>query len=148
MRARNPHPRHYPLLAAAAVLTAACSPANDGIDPEGRTFDEVAPDEVVNLAGTEPFWNVRIASGEAVWTTPENPGGTRFAVTRFAGNNGLGFSGELDGESFIATLTPGDCNDGMSNRSFPFVATIALGGETLEGCGSTTGQPFTGDPAP
>ena len=36
----------------------------------------------------------------------------------------------------------------MSDRRYPFVATIALGGETFEGCGYTTGQPFTGDAAP
>ncbi|MCR9179387.1 MAG: hypothetical protein NXH71_04035 [Erythrobacteraceae bacterium] len=132
----------------AGLLPAACSSGNDAIDPGGRAFDAVAPEEIVTLAGTEPFWNVRIADGEAVWMTPENPGGTRFAVNRFAGNNGLGFSGNLDGRAFTATLTPGDCSDGMSNRSFPFLATIALGGETLMGCGYTTGQPFTGDEAP
>jgi uncharacterized membrane protein len=54
----------------------------------------------------------------------------------------------LNGEAFTATLTPGDCSDGMSDRTFPFVATIALGEETLRGCGYTTSQPFTGDAAP
>jgi len=132
----------------ALLLPVACSSGNDAIDPDGSTFDAVAPEEVVTLAGTEPFWNVRIAEGEAVWMTPGNPGGTRFAITRFAGNNGLGFSGTLNDQPFNATLTPGDCSDGMSNRTFPFVTTIALGGETLMGCGYTTGQPFTGDEAP
>ncbi|TAD71984.1 MAG: hypothetical protein EAY70_13770 [Sphingomonadales bacterium] len=134
---------------AAVVLTAACTSGTDAIDPEGKTFDAVAPAEVVTLTGTEPFWNVRIAGSEAIWTTPENqPEGTRFAVTRFAGNNGLGFSGTMAGTAFTATLTPGECNDGMSDRRFPFVATIALGGETLQGCGYTDRQPYTGDPAP
>jgi len=36
----------------------------------------------------------------------------------------------------------------MSDRTFPFVATIALGGETLRGCGYTDSQPFTGPEAP
>jgi uncharacterized membrane protein len=133
------------LLASAA---AACAPAADGIDPKGETFDAVAPEDAVTLTGTEPFWTLAIAAGEGVWTTPDNQPGTRFAVKRFAGNNGLGFSGELDGKSLTATLTPGDCSDGMSDRSFPFVATIALGGETFKGCGYTTSQPFTGDEAP
>lgn len=135
-------------LLVAALLTAACTPADDTIDPEGKTFDAVAPAEVVTLSGTEPFWTVRIKQGEAVWMTPGNPGGTRFAVTRFAGNNGLGFTGALNGDAFTATLTPGECSDGMSNRTFPFVATLAVGGETLLGCGYTTGQPFIGDAAP
>lgn len=140
------HPRAALCLLLAAA--AACTPAADGIDPQGKTFDAVAPEEAVTLTGTEPFWTLAIAAGEGVWTTPDNQPGTRFAVKRFAGNNGLGFSGELDGKPLTATLTPGECSDGMSDRSFPYVATIALGGETFEGCGYTTSQPFTGDEAP
>ncbi len=140
-------PRLLPL--AALIATAACTPGQtDGIDPEGKAFDAVAPQEAVTLLGTEPFWNLRVEGGEGLWTTPDNQPGTRIALARFAGNGGLGFSGELGGKPFIATLSPGDCSDGMSDRRFPFVATIALGGETLEGCGYTTSQPFTGPQAP
>jgi len=141
--------RHLPL-AALLFAAAACAPdaPTDGIDPQGRTFDAVGPEEVVNLVGTEPFWAFKVEGDEGLWTTPENQPGTRLAVTRFAGNGGLGFSGTLDGEPFTATLTPGECSDGMSDRRFPFVATIALEGKTLQGCGYTTAQPFTGDPAP
>ncbi len=140
----------YPRAALCLLLAAAaaCTPAADGIDPKGKTFDAVAPEEAVTLTGTEPFWTLAIAAGEGVWTTPDNQPGTRFAVERFAGNNGLGFSGELDGKPLTATLTPGECSDGMSDRRFPFVATIALGGETFEGCGYTTSQPFNGGEAP
>jgi uncharacterized membrane protein len=134
---------------AALLLAAACTPAaTDGIDPEGKAFDAVAPEEVVTLLGTEPFWSLKVENGEGVWTTPEHQPGTRFALTRFAGNGGLGFSGSLDGKPITATLTPGQCSDGMSDRSFPFVATIALDGETLQGCGYTDRQPFTGPKAP
>lgn len=128
-----------------AALAAACAPAKqDGIDPQGKAFDAVAPEETVTLTGTEPFWNLTITRDTALWTTPENPQGTRFTLTRFAGNGGLGFNGMLDGKPLVAALTPGACGDGMSDRTYPFVATIALGGETLRGCGYTTGQPFTG----
>jgi uncharacterized membrane protein len=140
--------RLSPLAAVVALGLAACTPAQDGIDPSGETFDQVGADEVVTLVGTEPFWNVRIDQDSANYSNPEHPEGFDFPVTRFAGNNGLGFSGELNGEAFTATLTPGDCSDGMSDRTFPFVATIALGEETLRGCGYTTSQPFTGDAAP
>lgn len=135
----------YPMLAALLTGLAACTPAKtDGIDPKGKAFDSVAAEEAVTLVGTEPFWNFDVKGSEGLWTTPERNPGTSFKVTRFAGNGGLGFSGQLDGKAFTATLTPGDCSDGMSDRSFPFVATIALGGETFEGCGYTTSQPFTG----
>jgi len=138
-------PRHLPL-AALMLVAAACTPQGqqDGIDPQGKAFDAVSPEESVTMTGTEPFWTLTIDRDTARWTTPENPQGTSFAVTRFAGNGGLGFNGSLDGQPLTAALTPGDCNDGMSDRRFPFVATIALGGETLQGCGYTTGQPFTG----
>jgi uncharacterized membrane protein len=137
------------LLPLLAWLPAACAPAaEDAIDPKGETFSAVAPEEVVTLVGTEPFWSLTITAGEGVWTTPENPDGTRFPAVRFAGNNGLGFSGTLDGKPVTATLTPGECSDGMSDRTFPYVATIALGEETLRGCGYTSSQPFTGDAAP
>lgn len=145
LRRKNSH-LLLPLL---AWLPAACAPAaEDAIDPKGETFSAVAPDEVVTLVGTEPFWNLTITAGEGVWITPENPDGSRFAAARFAGNNGLGFSGTLDAKAFVATLTPGECSDGMSDRRFPYVATIALGEETLRGCGYTDRQPFIGDAAP
>lgn len=140
--------RHLPACTALLLGLAACTASDDAIDPEGKTFDAVAPDEAVTLTGTEPFWNARIKDGTATWTTPDKPEGTAFAVSRFAGNNGLGFTGTLAGEPFTATLTPGECSDGMSDRRYPYVATIALGGETLSGCGYTTTQPFTGEGAP
>lgn len=142
-------PVAIPIILAALLLAAACTPPQqDGVDSKGRTFNAVRSDEVATLTGTEPFWTLKIEGGEGVWTTPDNQPGTRFAVKRFPGNGGLGFTGTLDGKSLAATLTPGKCSDGMSDRSFPFVATIALGGETLEGCGYTTSQPFTGQTAP
>jgi uncharacterized membrane protein len=149
------------LLFALLVLVTACSPAReDSIDPEGRsdpqgkidregkTFSAVEAEETVTLTGTEPFWNLRIAKGEGLWTTPENQEGTRFALARFAGNGGLGFTGTLDGRSFTATLTPGECSDGMSDFSYPFTATIKMGDETLQGCGETDSKPATGPQKP
>jgi uncharacterized membrane protein len=134
---------------AALLAAAACTPAQtDGIDPDGKAFDKVAPQEVVTLVGTEPFWNLRVEGASGLWSTPDNQPGTAFPATRFSGNGGLGFSGEVDGKALTATLTPGQCSDGMSDRRYPFVATIALGGETFEGCGYTDRQPFTGDEAP
>lgn len=137
------------LMIALTAGLAACTPtADDGIDPKGQTFAGIAPDEVVTLTGTEPFWNVRIAGEQANYSTPENIDGSDFVVARLAGNGGLSFSGTLDGSAFTATLTPGECSDQMSDRIYPYVATIALGEETLRGCGYTDRQPFSGPEAP
>jgi uncharacterized membrane protein len=134
------------IMASAALVLAACSQPADKIDPQGKVFDAVAPDEVISLIGTEPFWGIRITGGQASYSHPEHPEGLDFAVTRFAGNNGLGFSGTLDGQAVAITLTPGECSDGMSDLAYPFVATVAYGEATLRGCGYTDRQKFTGAP--
>lgn len=141
--------RRIPAAAVLALALAACAPAQqDGIDPKGQAFDAVGPEEVVTLAGTEPFWNITITGDRARYSNPDHPEGYDFAVTRFAGNGGLGFSGTLFDGPVTLTLTPGTCSDGMSDRRFPFVATVALGEQTLRGCGYTQSQPFTGGEAP
>ncbi len=139
--------------AATLVLVAAlpaCSPApRDGITTDkAAPFDGIAPEEVITLTGTEPFWGMTITNDVAAYTTPENPAGSVFEVSRFAGNNGLGFTGKLDGADVTIAVTPGACNDAMSDRTYPFTATIKLGEASLAGCGYTDRQGFTGPAAP
>jgi uncharacterized membrane protein len=145
-------PTDTPLLRAVALMLAAmlsaCAPSADGIDPQGKTFDGITPAEMITLTGTEPFWAIQIEGNEATYSNPEHPEGFAFAVARFTGNNGLGLTGTLFAEPVTITLTPGQCSDGMSDRTFPYVATVALGEETLRGCGYTDKQPYTGDAAP
>lgn len=135
------------MLMLAAMLTA-CAPSADAIDPKGKTFDGIAPAEIIMLTGTEPFWAIQIKGDKANYSNPEHPEGFAFTVARFAGNNGLGFTGTLFEGPLAITLTPGQCSDGMSDRAYPYVATVALGDETLRGCGYTDKQPYTGDAAP
>jgi uncharacterized membrane protein len=133
----------------AALLLGACSEQSaDGITTESQPYNGIAAEEVITLTGTEPFWGITIENDVATYSDPENPEGSVFEVSRFAGNNGLGFSGKLDGAAVIMTVTPGECSDGMSDRTFPFTATIALGEDKLVGCGYTDRQPFSGDAAP
>ena len=83
-----------------------------------------------------------------VYSTPENQEGETIAVRRFAGNNGLGFSGMFDGAPFDMTITPGACSDGMSDRTYPFTVTLKLGEEQRNGCAWTERTPFTGPANP
>lgn len=124
----------------------ACGPA-DGISRETEPFTGITDGEVITSLGTEPFWMIEISGDEAVYSSPDQLDGTSFAISRFAGNNGLGFSGDMDGTNINLTITPGECSDAMSDRVFPFTATLAIGDDTLMGCAYTDLQGFAGESA-
>lgn len=114
---------------------------------EAETYDGIGDEEVISLSGTEPFWSMEIKQGTLLFTTPDNLDGEVATVARFSGNSGLGFSGELQGKALQIAITPGACSDGMSDRTYPFTATVTLGEQQLNGCGYTDVQPFEGPEA-
>ena len=128
------------------VIASGCGGAT-----ERRTepvFDAIAPQETVTLSGTEPFWSGVIEGGVLTWTTPEDLDGTRAELSRFAGNGGIGWSGELGGERIDIAVGPGPCSDGMSDREYPFNAAVRLGDRSLTGCAYTDASPFSGPQTP
>ncbi|MFU7529528.1 COG3650 family protein [Qipengyuania sp. ASV99] len=131
---------------------AACAQTEGEISHDAQPFDAISPSASIRLIGTEPFWGLEIEPTHeayiARYSSPDNANGTEFRVARFAGNNGIGFSGELDGDLAQVALTPGQCSDGMSDRSYPYTATVAIGDMTLYGCGYTSDEPFRGERAP
>lgn len=146
-------------LALGALVLASCRPGTEPaaaptpaatVDAGGTAagFAGIAADEVISLVGTEPFWGGTIAAGRLTYTTPENQAGDIIAVQRFAGNNGLGFSGTLGAGPLDVTITPGTCSDGMSDRSYPFTATLKIGAEQRSGCAWTERQRFSGAAVP
>ena len=142
----------FALSLAIPFVLCACT-QSDGIDTGGAVYDGIEPSASIRLMGTEPFWGLEInPAGDdqytARFTHPEDIDGSVFSASRFAGNNGLGFSGTLGERAVQVALTPGDCSDGMSDNSYPFTATVALGDATLFGCAYTSDQPFTGPDAP
>jgi len=137
---------------ASAIGLGACS-QSDSIDPDGAKFDAISPQAQITLIGTEPGWGMDISQSDngdhiARFSSTDDIEGSTFAVTRFAGNNGLGFTGTLGDKSVQVAITPGDCSDGMSDRLYPFVATAALGETALLGCAYTDGVPFEGSVTP
>lgn len=132
-----------PFLAACTVfvLLAGCNAASDG--ESGLPFSAIAPDETVHFTGTEPFWSGEAAGGTLTYSTPDNPGGWALQVRRFAGRNGLSFSGELDGQDFVMAISPGSCSDGMSDRTYPFDVMLKVAGENRTGCAWSDKHPFT-----
>lgn len=138
---------------AIVLALSACNPGNgEGTSVvtagEAETFDAIGPEETIKFAGTEPFWGGEVAANTLRYSTPENIDGVEISVERFAGNNGLGYSGELDGAPFDLAITPGECSDGMSDRTYPYHATLQLGEASNEGCAWTDGQPFSEAEAP
>lgn len=133
----------------AGLALAACAPdsATDG-DRAAPTFDGIAAVETVNFTGTEPFWGGEVRGDTLTYSTPEDIEGTQIAVSRFAGLGGVSWSGELDGQPFDLSLTEGECSDGMSDRTYPFVATLSVRGETRRGCAWSEARPFEGPANP
>ena len=146
---RFPAMRRFATIAALAL--AACqsggeSGAVDTSDPQ--PYSGIGADETVQFTGTEPFWGGEVSGGMLTYSTPDNQQGESIAVERFAGRNGVSWTGTLGDAPFTLAVTPGDCSDGMSDRAFPFAAMAEIGGETREGCAWTDAQPFTGPQHP
>ncbi|MEM6475459.1 MAG: hypothetical protein AAF687_04770 [Pseudomonadota bacterium] len=131
----------------ALLIGSACS-QDDQITRDTKPYDGIGESETVTLVGTEPFWTFVITGESAVYTSPEDLEGTTITLSRFAGNNGISFSGELNDAPVEIVVTPGECSDGMSDRNFPFTATIKWGERTLYGCGHTDSQPFSDPEVP
>lgn len=137
---------------AVALLSGACTetgPEGDSIGERNtEAFSGIGENETVRFTGNEPFWGGEASASSLTYRTPENIDGASFAIQRFAGNNGLLLSGKMNGDQFDLTVTPGACSDTMSDRTYPYVATLKIGDEVRTGCAWTDAQPFTGDPQP
>jgi len=156
-----------PLAAACALLLAACqsgaddAPAGEpsptpsasagaapGDTSETAPFSAIAADEVLRFTGTEPFWGGEVTGKTLTYSTPENQDGTVIAVERFAGRGGIAFSGLLDGAEFEMMVTPLECSDGMSDRTYPFTATLEIGEDKRNGCAWSEQHPYQGPEQP
>jgi len=115
---------------------------------DSAPYSGIAEDEAVSFTGTEPFWSGEVDGGTLTYKTPEDQAGTVTMVERFAGRGGISFSGVLDGAELEMMVTPLECSDGMSDRTYPFTVTLKIGDQTRNGCGWTGRQPFSGPEHP
>jgi uncharacterized membrane protein len=118
--------------AAVLLALAACTVEETG--STGGTEQGPLSPSGYSLIGTEPFWGGTVAATEIVYTTPENQEGERIAVTAAYGPSSETYSGTLDGQPFVLTLTAGPCSDGMSDNEHAFTAQLRVLGETRQGC--------------
>ncbi len=129
------------------LVLASCGSDQTG-QVDGEIYAGIGPGEAITLVGTEPFWTIQIQGETLNYSNPDHPEGRETLASRFSGNGGLGISGTLDGQAMQIAVTPGQCNDAMSDRVYPFTATIRWGEDTLFGCGYTDTKPFTGSESP
>ncbi len=85
--------------------------------------------------GTEPFWGARIDGRCVTYSHPDDQAGTR-VWTRFSGSADTGvWTGALRGKPFVLRTRPeAGCSDGMSDRRYPIVVSLTVGGEQRQGC--------------
>lgn len=140
-------------LAVAVAALSACQQSDAvrnstaGLTPgdtsETKPYDGVAASETVRFTGTEPFWGGQVAGSSLVYKTPDNPDGTTITVERFAGRGGMSWSGTYQGKPFRLAVSEGECSDGMSDRSYPLTATLAVAGEQRSGCAWSDKRTFS-----
>lgn len=102
---------------------------------------ETPPEEIFPLrcVGTEPFWALETADGEAEFSMPEHAESwTAGALTPAIGLVGR-YAVRLESAEGLGHLSAwrnyGFCSDGMSDTGFPFEAILAApGGSVYGGC--------------
>ena len=134
--------------APAAAETTATEAAVPGDTAETAPYSEIAEDEVLRFLGNEPFWGGEVSGKTLTYSTPEDQDGTPIEVERFAGRGGIAFSAQLEGADFEMTVTPLECSDGMSDRTYPFTVTLEIGEDRRNGCAWSDRHPFDGPEHP
>ena len=103
----------------------------------------VKPPEATAV-GNEPFWNITVTPTGILYQTPETK--IRFpyvkplqAIGRVTGSTMVYplRKGNQQGTLVLQKLTSGFCNDTMSDRLYPYSATVILNNTVLSGCAST-----------
>ena len=125
-------------LAFVPLMIGACS-AGEGSGAPGdengnQPYNGVDARETLRFAGAEPFWSGEVTGGALLYSTPDNQSGWTIRIDRFAGRNGVSFSGTFQDKPFVMAVSPGKCDDGMSDRVYPFNVTLVIDGETRNGC--------------
>ena len=112
-----------------------------------RPYNGIAVDETVHFTGTEPFWGGQVAGTLLTYSTPDKPDGDAITVKRFAGRAGVSWSGIFKDQPFTLAVTEGKCSDGMSDRTYPFTATLMVEGQQRDGCAWSDKRGATGGAA-
>lgn len=116
-----------------------------GDAPQGIRVGEPAPDDPRgphrpapgtswHAFGNEPFWSVEARGTTLVFTTPDDEKGVTLLGRRVPSLVGTVILGSGPRGDFHFGVTPGECSDGMSDRTYRHAATFIYGGMTYKGC--------------
>ena len=94
--------------------------------------------------GTEPFWSLTI-DGRTIRYEPAEGRAVTVARPRPI----VGFNGErYVTRGLTVDITPLECSDGMSDRTYPFTVTLEIGEDQRNGCAWSEQHPFGGPENP
>jgi uncharacterized membrane protein len=121
------------MLPIVVLLAAACSrpvaPA-----PAAPAAPAAGTEAAWHAFGNEPFWSVEARGGNLVFKTPDNQAGVTLHGRRVPSLVGTVILGQGEGGEFHLGITPGECSDGMSDRTHAYAATFSYRGQAYQGC--------------
>lgn len=121
------------------------TPSEDGASrPESSAATPPPPafDSTLVALGNEPFWNVRVAANEIVYTVPEHQEGYRFPSARAVMEGDARVyrtrrqdsAGDTGPRTLELQIWQAPCSDGMSDRQYAMRAALLIDGESRSGC--------------
>lgn len=119
--------------APASHADAPTNPGEPASAPAVSGPDWFAP---IDLTGTEPFWAMKIRRDGLALEGVDRPKlvapnpGPASSQTRAT------WDAPVAGGALKVALEALNCSDGMSDRTYPYTATVVIGDETLKGCGA------------
>lgn len=123
---------------APAAVVAPAPPRVPAAPAAGSRAGETAWSQPLDLAGTEPFWAVQIRPSGISFSGPDRPSLTGANQGPAASDGGAVWRLTAGGTPLTIRLRRETCSDGMSDRVYPFAATVTVGDEVLKGCGATS----------
>ena len=104
-------------------------------DPRGEPWQRrPAQTAAWHAFGNEPFWSVEARGATLVFKTPDDQAGVTLSGRRVPSLVGTVILGNGPKGEFHLGITPGECSDGMSDRTYQHASTFIYAGTTYKGC--------------
>jgi uncharacterized membrane protein len=116
------------------LLLLACQ----GRDSAQRAESSEAPRTAFRMAGTEPFWALDIDSTGLRFRSPDDTAGVHWPQpSSRVSEDTLHWAGRTARGEIEASIWPGQCSDGMSDRVWSYTAAVRIDTTKYTGCAET-----------